>query len=442
VTPVLDVLGIGFGPSNLALAVAIEEHNALGDQRPLGARFLERQVRFGWHRGMLLDDATMQVSFLKDLVTLRNPGSDYSFVAYLHERRRLVDFVNHKILFPSRIEFHDYLEWAAARLAPVVEYDQRVTDVRPVREGHRVVAFDVEATDAAGGRRVRRSRSVVVAAGLAPRLPTGTTLGPRVWHNLDLLGRAALVPADPAPRRFVVVGAGQSAAEAVEYLHRVFPTAEVCSVFARFGYSSSDDTPYANRIFDPGAVDTYYGAGEDVKRMLFDYHRNTNYSVVDPDLIAELYRREYDEKVRGRRRLRMMNASQVTTVQEFDDSVAVEVEFLPTGEREILRADAVVYATGYEPSDSLALLGEAGGLVARRPDGAPHIGRDYRLVLTEPSDAALYLQGGTEHSHGIASTLLSNIAVRSGEIVASVRAQVDRLGDRRRRDDDAVVVAG
>ena len=112
-----DVLGIGFGPSNLALALAIEEHNA---GRPAGAPaidalFLEQQDRFGWHRGMLLDDATMQVSFLKDLVTMRNPTSAYSFVAYLHERGRLVDFMNHKTLFPLRIEFHDYLEWAARR---------------------------------------------------------------------------------------------------------------------------------------------------------------------------------------------------------------------------------------------------------------------------------------------------------------------------------------
>jgi L-ornithine N5-oxygenase len=30
------------------------------------------------------------------------------------------------------------------------------------------------------------------------------------------------------------------------------------------------------------------------------------------------------------------------------------------------------------------------------------------------------LQGGTEHTHGISSSLLSNIAVRTGEIVKSV----------------------
>lgn len=50
------------------------------------ARFLEQQPRFGWHRGMLIDNATMQVSFLKDLVTLRNPTSGFSFLCYLQSR--------------------------------------------------------------------------------------------------------------------------------------------------------------------------------------------------------------------------------------------------------------------------------------------------------------------------------------------------------------------
>src|SRR5688572_29294308 len=92
-----DIVGVGFGPSNLALAIAAAESAA-----PVGAVFLERQETFGWHRGMLLDDATMQVSFMKDLVTLRNPASRFSFLCYLHSRGRLIDFINHKSLFPLR----------------------------------------------------------------------------------------------------------------------------------------------------------------------------------------------------------------------------------------------------------------------------------------------------------------------------------------------------
>ena len=130
-----DLVGIGFGPSNLAMAIAVAEHNQATrpGEPPLTARFLERQASFGWHRGMLIDDATMQVSFLKDLATLRNPGSDFTFLRFLHERGRLIDFINHKTLFPLRAEFHEYFDWAAARVADQVSYDTEVLSLHPVR---------------------------------------------------------------------------------------------------------------------------------------------------------------------------------------------------------------------------------------------------------------------------------------------------------------------
>src|SRR3954453_22546924 len=131
---VLDVVGIGFGPSNLALAIAIREHNDVaGAAGAVRARFFERSPRFSWHGGMLLPGTTMRVPFLKDLATLRNPLSTFSFVAYLHSKDRLPEFINHKSMFPSRVEFHDYLEWAAERLSDVVTYGAEVVSIRPVR---------------------------------------------------------------------------------------------------------------------------------------------------------------------------------------------------------------------------------------------------------------------------------------------------------------------
>lgn len=47
-----DVLGVGFGPSNLALAIAVDEHNrAAPTGAVLDAVFLEKQDRFGWTAG-------------------------------------------------------------------------------------------------------------------------------------------------------------------------------------------------------------------------------------------------------------------------------------------------------------------------------------------------------------------------------------------------------
>src|SRR5438270_12775222 len=92
-----DVIGIGIGPANLALAVALEEE--AGELRRL---FLDSKPAPVWHPGMLLDDATIQLSVLKDLAMLRNPRSHFTFLNYLKAKGRLLDFLNLRDLFPTR----------------------------------------------------------------------------------------------------------------------------------------------------------------------------------------------------------------------------------------------------------------------------------------------------------------------------------------------------
>ncbi|GAB2686656.1 SidA/IucD/PvdA family monooxygenase [Saccharopolyspora gloriosae] len=414
---VQDILGIGFGPSNLALAVAVEEHNRRCDEgERLDASFVERKPRFGWHRGMLIEGTTMQVSFLKDLVTMREPASDFSFLSYLRDKGRLVDFINHKTMFPTRVEYHDYLEWAAGRLEHLADYDAEVIDVRPVQDGD---VFEVLVRHGSGQVTARLARNIVVAVGLEASLPPGAELGDRVWHNLELMHRVGELDGTE-PRRFTIVGAGQSAAEVTDHLHRSFPDAEVCSVFSRYGHTPADDSPFANRIFDPDAVDHFYTSPTGVKQMLMDYHRNTNYSVVDLELIEQLYARAYQEKVQGKERLRMLNASRVTDVETSADGVAVTVEFLPTGEREVLDSDVLVYATGCRPGDPGRFLGRTWEECLQDADGQVQVDRDYRVRTTDGVRGGVYFQGGTEHTHGITSSLLSNGAVRAGDIRDSI----------------------
>ncbi|WP_432060898.1 lysine N(6)-hydroxylase/L-ornithine N(5)-oxygenase family protein [Streptomyces sp. S1] len=414
-----DLIGIGFGPSNVAMAIALSEHNAsVGREDTVTAHFFERQPRFGWHRGMLIDDATMQVSFLKDLVTLRNPSSEYTFLRYLQSKGRLIDFVNHKNLFPLRVEFHDYFEWAAAKVDDMVSYGHEVVSVEPVVRDGVIEYLDVTARSGTETV-VHRARNLVVGTGLRPLMPEGIERGDRVWHNSELLAKVeGLEGADPA--RFVVVGAGQSAAENVAYLHRRFPDAEICAVFSRYGYSPADDSSFANRIFDPAAVDEYYTAPDDIKRKLMEYHGNTNYSVVDIDLIDDLYRQAYQEKVLGNERLRFINVSRLTGVEEGPDGVRATVANLVTGEDSFLDADVVVFATGYRQADGLGLLGDVAGHCRRDDLGRVRVERDYRVATDPELRCGIYLQGGTEHTHGITSSLLSNTAIRVGEILESI----------------------
>jgi L-ornithine N5-monooxygenase len=158
-----------------------------------------------------------------------------------------------------------------------------------------------------------------------------------------------------------------------------------------------------------------------VKKRFFDYHANTNYSVVDIDLLNELYGRMYREGLSGRQRLFMHNMSHVAAHETTATGVRMSIEHGPSGRISTLPADYLVYATGYRPADLASILGAANELCARDDLGRLRVERDYRVVTRPDVRCAIYLQGGTEHTHGISSTLLSNVAVRAGEILTSIQ---------------------
>ncbi|MEV5873281.1 lysine N(6)-hydroxylase/L-ornithine N(5)-oxygenase family protein [Streptomyces sp. NPDC052101] len=417
-----DVVGIGFGPSNLSLAIALEEHRAHGLENDVSSLFFERQSSFGWHRNMLLPTATMQISFLKDLVTFRNPTSRFSFIAYLHASGRLPQFVNNQDFFPTRQEFHQYLEWAQAQVADHVAYGSEVTSIRlaPGTDPESSDRLRLEVADATGRPgRVVEARNVVISTGLVPSMPEGAERDERVWHSSEFLEKYRRM--NPGElRRVAVVGAGQSAAEITRFLHDELPHAEVWAIIPSYGYSVADDTPFANQIFDPAAVDDYYFGTDQTREAFWRYHRNTNYSVVDDDVIRDLYRRSYDEEVRGDRRLQFLNLTRVTGVKRAGAETRVSLQVGPDAEVREVDFDALVCATGYHGMEPTRLLGDLDRYCLRDEEGRYRVERDYRIVTEPEMRCGIYLQGGTEHTHGLTSSLLSNIAVRSGEIADSI----------------------
>jgi L-ornithine N5-oxygenase len=154
---------------------------------------------------------------------------------------------------------------------------------------------------------------------------------------------------------------------------------------------------------------------------LLDYHRGTNYSCVDLPLIEDLYAREYAERVSGQRRLFVRGASSLFDPVESDGGIVVRILHQPTQIVDEIDCDAVIYATGFIPTPLGSILGEFHSEVVL-DGGQSVISRDYRLATTAATAGNVYVQGNTEHTHGLSSTLLSNVAIRSGEILQSIRA--------------------
>lgn len=423
-THIHDVLGVGFGPSNLALAVALSETPAC---KPLDFAFLERKPAFVWHGSMLLDDSRMQISFLKDLVTLRNPASRYTFINYLHAKGRLVDFINLKTFFPSRHEFNDYLRWVAEDFAAHVSYDADVLAIEPVLQGGVAKHLRIRVRDGKGIERERLARNVVVSVGGAPAIPevfAAYARDPRVLHSSSYLsGVTQLAP----PRRVAVVGAGQSAAEIFVDLQGRYPRAQIDLVARAQAMKPADDSPFVNEIFNPDFTDYLFEQPAIERRHLLEEYRNTNYAVVDLDLIERIYEDLYQQKVRGQERLRVLRLCEVRQTRACAGSVALTLNHVATGVEETVEYDLVVLATGFRRDLHAELLSALRPFTASGGGDSLPVARDYRLLTGPDCDAGVFLQGCCEQTHGLSDTLLSILPARSQEIADGLIARLHAM---------------
>jgi len=406
----VEILGVGAGPSNLALAVALEElaPPALASSTLL----LERGPRVEWQSGLLIPWVQSQVSFLKDLVTLRNPRSAYTFVNFLHDQGRLDDFMSLGTFTPYRSEISDYLQWVSRRLEQVrLEFDREVVDIEPVRgTGHEVAAWRVSLAD---GAEVT-ARHLVVGCGRNPRIPEPLRGldADRVVHSSRYRQSIDRLPKD-APRRVVVVGGAQSAVEMVQALSSDLPGADTTLLVRSVGLTPYASSPFTSRFYSTAATGEFYDATPEGRAVVLEDMRRSNYAGVTPDLLEGLHRRRYLEGLNGKPTLDIRTSTELVAASVAEGEVSLTLRDRVTGEQAELVCDLILLGTGYETGhpqlvgDVLATLGET----------QPRVTRSYRLDLAGTERSRIYVQGTNEDTHGIADSLLSVLARRSEEIV-------------------------
>jgi len=421
-----DVVGLGLGPSNLALMATLEEESVEIHGRLLDCLCVERKPSFIWHPGMLLEGAQIQLSFLKDLVTLRNPRSRFTFLNYLHEQGRLNQFANLRTFYPTRYEFNGYYSWVADQLRAHVRYSSEVTAVEavPSEDGERIEWVKVAIRDLGTGESDEiLTRNLVVATGGVPSIPEGVELGGarRVFHSHDFLPRVREeFPDRNHPYRFVVVGSGQSAAEIFEHLFHNYPNADVTAALRRFAYQPADDSHFVNEIFFPEMEDFLFQLPEEKRQLIIDAHRGTNYSAVDLDLIKSIYHLLYDSEVAGEKRARIQPFLELERVTEEGSEVKLDFVDIIRDEPQTLQADGAILATGFDRPRRHPLIDGMSGHFQPDGSGGYRVDRSYRIETREGFIPQIFLQGFCEDTYGLSDTLLSTLPIRALYIVRAL----------------------
>ena len=409
----VDVLGIGFGPANIALAIALEESQSM-----LNVQFIERANHANWHPQMLLDGSDIQNNPLRDLVTPRNPQSQYTFVNFLKCEGRLFDYLNLGLLYPLRKDYARYVAWTARFFEDVVRYG---TPAHSIATDKRTGRWLVETSSGPIA-----ARAVVLGSGRTRNIPGlfQRFVGTRIFHFTDYLEKMKSIQWNL--NRVAVLGSSQSAVEIHNDLMSRFPDLEIHAIHRSFAMSQKDTSPFSEHIYFPDFIEYFFNAGESGRADLQRQLRRTNYGATDIDELHKLYVRTYEERLDGRCRFHIHNSTNVDDVQIDNGVVRVSLRDRIHPNRSKLAVDALVLATGFRDlgvGEGRELFPEllkdvASGL-ARRSDGALNVSRDYRVE--SDSGLALYLNGLCESSHGFGDAgSFSLLSLRSLQIANSL----------------------
>ena len=418
---VYDLIGIGFGPSNIALAIALQEHSENGHH--IDTLFVEKQPDFGWHKDMLLDGTNMQISFLKDLATLHNPRSHFTFTNYLFEKGRLQDFINLKTFYPSRHEFNDYLTWAARQFDHQCDYNEEITSVVPEKHGKEVSLLRIISRDATGKTQERLTRNLVLGVGGSPNIPSAfqpVQDDPRVTHSSQYLGN---IDQFTRAKKIALIGAGQSAAEIFLDLHGRPNAPEVDLIMRGHAMHPADSSPSVNEIFNVELTDYFYNRPQEERANFLNEFRHTNYSAPDIEQIEHIFNILYAQKVTGCPRHRLLTRHETQKVTLSNDKIQLQLTKLDGPSQIEEHYDAVILATGYQRNHHKTLLQPLAPYLSDF-----EVDRQYRLSSTPDFKPTIFIQGACEATHGISDTLLSIIATRSHEIIETlVNTQINEV---------------
>jgi lysine N6-hydroxylase len=401
-TPVHDVVGIGLGPFNLgfaALSAPLTE---------LDTVVVEARDGFDWHPGLMFDDATLQVPFLADVVSLADPTSPYSFLNWLKQTGRLYPFYIRENFLPHRREYNQYCQWVAGQLeaAGRVRFGFAVTSVEHDGEAYVVTSTSGE---------VVRGRRLVLGTGTTPYVPecARDALGDTALHASDyLIRRDELVQQES----ITVVGSGQSAAEVYLDLLAAQPDHgyHLTWVTRSPRFFPMEYTRLTLEMTSPEYTAYFQQLPASTRAALVKDHKPL-YKGISSDTVDAIHELLYSRSIDGSPETTLLTASELVSVAGSTEH-RLQFRHTETGEEYAFSTAAVVFATGYR-AGLPSFLGQVRDRL-RLDDQGRYAASPTYDVGVRPGE--LFVQNGEEHTHGFVAPDLGMGAYRNSVILNTI----------------------
>ena len=395
-----DVIAIGCGPFNLGLA-------ALADGvDDVQLAVFDSRREFTWHRGLMFEDAMLQVSFLADLVSLAEPAHRLSFLSYLRDNDRLYQFYVREKFHPTRREYETYLRWCAAQLDSL-HFGHHVREV--VWNG---ASFELT-VERGEGLEPFEARHLVVGVGTEPLVPAALAGLPaeRFTHSADYLFRR-----DDLLRtgHVTVVGSGQSGAECfLDLLRSGGPAVSWLTRTAAF--TPLDYSKLVLEMTTPSYVDYFHALDERVRDQLVkDQWRH--YKGISSETLEDIHDLLYARDLSAAPAELQVGVGVVSAVARAD-GLELTMLHADSGKTFQHTTGAVVAATGYRNRPLPFMSGLQDHI---QHDAARRWVIKRNHSVQGALEGRLFVANADLHSHGVAAPDLGIGAVRNATILNSV----------------------
>ena len=401
---VFDVIGVGIGPFNLSVAALLDPIDSLS------SCFLEARPEFQWHPGLMLPEATLQVSYLKDLVTLADPTNPYSFLSFLFKQKRFYRFLHADFQRVTRKEYNQYLQWVCPQLS-MLRFGCSVSAITLEDGLFRVV------TD----KSVLHAKNIILGTGLDPSIPSTAQshLGPTVYHSNEFLMHDSRF----AGKQVAVIGGGQSGAEVVLYMLSMRESApeKVSWISRRLNFLPLDESSFTNEFFTPSYASYFFNLDLADRRRILSEQKLAS-DGISSSVLKQLYQKLYtleffDGKCDS---FCLLPHRELTTLRPDQDGWNIHLENQALGNKEVVDADIVILCTGYKATLPYYLEPlRAEGMLPWGDHGF-ELYPDFSIKWDGPQGRQIYVQNRARHTHGIADPNLSLMAWRSATIINSL----------------------
>jgi len=421
---ILDIIGIGVGPFNLSLAALATPNTELN------SLFFEQKDNFEWHSGLLINNCTLQVPFMADLVTMADPTNPYTYLNYLHKHKKLYHFYFYEEFKIPRIDYNQYCQWVANDLTSV-RFSSEVTQVEPViYQGQQTYYVSVMCKKTQQLTHYY-SHNIVLGTGTTPSYPAALShckYMPNVCHSAAYLHKKKDIL---KTKKITVVGAGQSAGEIVlDLLQNQTDTNYHINWLTRSdGFLPMEYSKLGLEHFSPEYIDHFFSLNETTRNHV-KASQDLWYKGISADTIADIYNHLYQKSLTSDiSYLTMQACSQLEHVTTNNNALSLHFTHRQLHTDFHVDTDYLILATGHAYTTPQCLNNMA-DIFKRDKHGRLHITRDYRLETDKSEKSAslsthahthsIFVQNAEIHTHGIGAPDLGLGAYRSAHIINTI----------------------